>query len=74
MTTPLVGRVMCRLLASSEIGHRKRTHITDDLPVREMKARLACTYEGGVRNHRQGGCGTRRKLDIDHLRRRISVP
>lgn len=74
MSTSFVGRVMCCLLTSSEIGHRERIHIADDLPMRKMKARLTLTNEGSIRDHRKGGCGSRRELDIDHLRPRIKAP
>lgn len=67
MTTTLVGRAICRLLAGSKIGHRERIHIADYLAVREMKACLAFTNKGRIRHHCEGGCSSRRELDVDHL-------
>ena len=67
MSATLVGGTMCRSLTSSEIGYRERVHIADDLAVRKMKACLTFANEGSVRNHGEGGCSSRRELDIDHL-------
>lgn len=67
MTASFVGGVVCRLLTSSEIGHRKRIHIADYLAMRKMKACLPFTNERRICNHREGGGRARRELDIDHL-------
>ena len=66
--TLALGRVE-RRLALPEVGDSERAHVADDLPEREVDARLALALQLGVRDHRERGRRPGGELDVHDLYR-----
>ena len=66
--TLALGRVE-RGLARPEVGDGKRAHVADDLPEREVDARLALALQLIVRDHRERGRRPSGELNVHDLYR-----